>query len=63
MTWDNLQISNVELEAQLATIGAKPVKKQSVLQIKGTDNTPYRYLAEVMAEARKYNVQKIGFEK
>lgn len=63
MTWDNLPISNVELQAQLATIGAKTLERQSQVNIKAADNTQYNYLAEVMAEARRYNVQKIGFEK
>jgi len=63
MTWDNLPISNVELQAQLATIGAKTVDQQPQVHIKATDDTQYNYLAEVMAEARRYNVIKIGFEK
>lgn len=63
MTWDNLPISNVELQAQLATIGAKPLQQQAQVHIKAADNTQYNYLAKVMAEARRYNVQKIGFEK
>ncbi|MBS0381275.1 MAG: biopolymer transporter ExbD [Proteobacteria bacterium] len=63
MTWDNLPISNIELQAQLATIGAKGLDQQPQVTIKATDDTQYNYLAEVMAEARRYNVQKIGFEK
>ncbi|HJP97017.1 MAG TPA: biopolymer transporter ExbD [Rhodanobacteraceae bacterium] len=63
MTWDNLPISNVELEAQFATIGAKSLDLQPQVHIKATDDTQYNYLAQVMAEAKRYNVQKIGFEK
>lgn len=63
MTWDNLPISNVELQAQFATIGAKSIDLQPQVHIKATDETQYNYLAEVMAEAKRYNVQKIGFEK
>jgi biopolymer transport protein ExbD len=63
MTWDNLPIGNVELQAQLATIGAKTIDQQPEVHIKATDETQYNYLAEVMAEARRYNVIKIGFEK
>ncbi|MGH8191365.1 MAG: ExbD/TolR family protein [Rhodanobacteraceae bacterium] len=63
MTWDNLTISNVELEAQFATIGAKPVDQQPQVHIKASDQTQYNYLAIVMAEAKRYNVQKIGFAK
>ncbi|MGH8155108.1 MAG: ExbD/TolR family protein [Rhodanobacteraceae bacterium] len=63
MTWDNVPISNIDLQAQLATIGTKPLDQQSEVQIKATDSTEYNYLAKVMAEARRYNVQKIGFEK
>jgi biopolymer transport protein ExbD len=63
MTWDNVPISNIDLQAQLATVGAKPVDQQPEVHIKATDNTQYNYLAEVMAEARRYNVIKLGFEK
>ncbi|TAN04034.1 MAG: biopolymer transporter ExbD [Rhodanobacteraceae bacterium] len=63
MTWDNVPISNIDLQAQLATIGAKALDQQPQVHIKATDDTQYNYLAQVMAEARRYNVQKIGFEK
>ncbi|MES2404496.1 MAG: biopolymer transporter ExbD [Pseudomonadota bacterium] len=63
MTWDNVPISNVDLQAQLATIGAKPLDQQPQVHIKATDDTQYSYLAQAMAEARRYNVIKIGFEK
>ena len=63
MSWDNLPISTVELQAQLATIGTKSVEQQPQVHIKATDDTMYNYIAEVMAEARRFNVQKIGFEK
>lgn len=63
MAWDNVPISNIDLQAQLATIGTKPLDQQPQVHIKATDDTQYNYLAEVMAEARRYNVQKIGFEK
>jgi biopolymer transport protein ExbD len=63
MTWDGVPISNIDLQAQLATLGAKPLDQQPQVHIKATDDTQYNYLAEVMAEARRYNVQKIGFEK
>ena len=63
MTWDNVPISNIDLQAQLATIGAKTLDQQPQVHIKATDDTQYNYLAQVMAEARRYNVQKIGFEK
>ena len=63
MTWDNVPISNIDLQAQLATIGTKTLDDQPQVHIKATDDTQYNYLAEVMAEARRYNVQKIGFEK
>jgi len=46
-----------------ATIGAKSVDQQPQVHIKATDDTQYNYIAEVMAEARRYNVILIGFEK
>ncbi|HEU0277467.1 MAG TPA: biopolymer transporter ExbD [Rhodanobacteraceae bacterium] len=63
MSWDDLAISNVELQAQLATIGAKPLAQQPQVHIKATDNTEYDFIAKAMALARRYDVQKIGFEK
>ena len=63
MSWDDLPIDNVQLQAQLATIGTKSTDQQPQVHIKAADNTQYNYLAQVMAEARRYNVQKIGFEK
>ncbi|SRR5579875_1673703 len=63
MSWDDLPISNLELQAQLLQIGAKPLDQQPQLHIKAADATQYDYIARVMAEARRANVQKIGFEK
>lgn len=61
MTWDGLTISDVELQAQFATIGAKALDDQPQVNVKANDNTPYDFMAVVMAQARRYNVVKIGF--
>ncbi|HEX7324793.1 MAG TPA: biopolymer transporter ExbD [Rhodanobacteraceae bacterium] len=63
MTWDGVPISNIDLQAQFATIGAKTLDRQPQVTIKANANTEYNYLAKVMAEAKRYNVIKIGFEK
>jgi|SRR6185437_5994297 len=63
MYWNDQSISNLELQAQLAVIGAKPLDQQPELHIKATDITQYDYIAKVMAQAKRDNVQKIGFEK
>ena len=63
MYWNDQPISNLELQAQLAVIGAKPLDQQPELHIKATDITQYDYIAKVMAQAKRDNVQKIGFEK
>ncbi|MEO6967679.1 MAG: biopolymer transporter ExbD [Rhodanobacteraceae bacterium] len=63
MFWNDLPISDLELQANLAVIGAKNLDAQPELHIKATDVTQYDYIAKVMAEAKRDNVQKIGFEK
>uniref|UniRef100_A0A0U1PAT4 Biopolymer transporter ExbD n=2 Tax=Mizugakiibacter sediminis TaxID=1475481 RepID=A0A0U1PAT4_9GAMM len=61
--WNDSPISDLELAAQLAVVGAKPEDAQPELRIKATDTTRYEILATVMAEAKSKNVKKIGFEK
>lgn len=63
MFWNDLPVSDLELQAQLAVIGAKGEDAQPELHISATDATPYDYIARVLAEAKRDNVQKIGFEK
>ena len=63
MTWNGQSISDLEVQAQLAIIGAKPEDQQPELHIKAADQTLYDPIARVMAEAKSDNVQKIGFEK
>lgn len=62
MYWNDLPVSDLELQAQLAVIGAKPEDQQPEMHISATDVTPYDYIARVLAEAKRNNVQKIGFE-
>ena len=62
MYWNDLPVSDLELQAQLAAIGAKPEDQQPEMHISATDVTPYDYIARVLAEAKRNNVQKIGFE-
>ncbi|HEX6613198.1 MAG TPA: biopolymer transporter ExbD [Rhodanobacteraceae bacterium] len=63
MYWNDLPVSDLELQAQLAVIGAKADDQQPEVHISATDVTPYDYIARVLAEAKRNNVQKIGFEK
>ncbi|HET6905846.1 MAG TPA: biopolymer transporter ExbD [Rhodanobacteraceae bacterium] len=63
MYWNDLPVSDLELQAQLAVIGAKAQDQQPEVHISATDVTPYDYIARVLAEAKRNNVQKIGFEK
>ena len=62
MYWNDLPVSDLELQAQLAVIGAKAEDQQPEMHITATDVTPYDYIARVLAEAKRNNVQKIGFE-
>ena len=63
MYWNDLPVSDLELQAQLAVIGAKAEGQQPEVHISAADVTPYDYIARVLAEAKRNNVQKIGFEK
>jgi len=63
MYWNDQPITDLELQAQLAVIGAKAEDAQPEVHISATDVTQYDYIARVLAEAKRNNVQKIGFEK
>lgn len=55
-------VIDIALAAQLQPIGAKPLEEQPEVDIEAADKVPYRIIAKVLAEARKANVQKIGFK-
>jgi len=57
--WNNTVLPNrAALETQLAALAAAP--QQAELHIRPDKLTDYKYVAEVLAEAQRLGVQKIG---
>ncbi|MCQ4167036.1 ExbD/TolR family protein [Tahibacter harae] len=59
MYWNDSQISDLELKAQLAVSAQKTVQPE--LQIRAEKNTRYEIVAKVMADAKNQGMVKIGF--
>ena len=59
MFWNDSQISDLELKAQLAVSAQKTVQPE--LQIRAEKNTRYEIVAKVMADAKNQGMVKIGF--
>jgi biopolymer transport protein ExbD len=57
--WNDSQISDLELKAQLAVSAQKTVQPE--LQIRAEKNTRYEIVARVMADAKNQGMIKIGF--
>jgi biopolymer transport protein ExbD len=57
--WNDSQISDLELKAQLAVSAQKTVQPE--LQIRAEKNTRYEIVAKVMADAKNQGMVKIGF--
>ncbi len=49
------------LKAQLAVIGQQTLNNQPEIQIAADDSVAYQYVARVLADAKSYNLVKIGF--
>lgn len=57
--WNDSQISDLELKAQLAVSAQKTIQPE--LQIRAEKNTRYEIVAKVMADAKNQGMVKIGF--
>ena len=57
--WNDSQISDLELKAQLAVSAQKTIQPE--LQIRADKNTRYEFVAKVMADAKNQGMVKIGF--
>ncbi|MBD8898753.1 biopolymer transporter ExbD [Rhodanobacter sp. DHG33] len=61
LSWNNTPVDESGLKAQFAVIAQQPQDKQPEIQIKAADAVAYQYVATVLADAKQYNLVKIGF--
>ena len=57
--WNDTPVDELGLKAQFAVIAQQ--SNQPEIQIKAADATAYQYVATVLADAKQYNLVKIGF--
>jgi biopolymer transport protein ExbD len=57
--WNDTPVDELGLKAQFAVIAQQT--NQPEIQIKAADATAYQYVATVLADAKQYNLVKIGF--
>ena len=57
--WNEHQVDELGLKAQLAVIAQ--LSNQPEIQIAADDAAAYQYVARVLADAKSYNLTKIGF--
>ena len=61
LAWNGTPVDEAGLKAQFAVIAQQPTDKQPEIQIKAADAVAYQYVATVLADAKQYNLVKIGF--
>ncbi|MBB5359645.1 biopolymer transport protein ExbD [Rhodanobacter sp. ANJX3] len=57
--WNDSPVDELGLKAQLAVIAQQPDPAE--IQITADDAAAYQYVATVLADAKSYNLTKIGF--
>ncbi len=57
--WNDAPVDELGLKAQLAVIAQQ--SNQPEIQIAADDGAAYQYVATVLADAKSYNLVKIGF--
>jgi biopolymer transport protein ExbD len=57
--WNNTPVDELALKAQFAVIAQQT--NQPEIQIAADDSVAYQYVAQVLADAKSYNLTKIGF--
>jgi biopolymer transport protein ExbD len=57
--WNDTPVDELGLKAQLAVIAQQ--SNQPEIQIAADDSVAYQYVARVLADAKSYNLTKIGF--
>ncbi|MEO8810672.1 MAG: biopolymer transporter ExbD [Rhodanobacter sp.] len=59
--WNGSPVDELGLKAQLAVVGQQALANQPEIQIAADDNVAYEYVARVLADAKSFNLVKIGF--
>ena len=59
--WNDSPVDELGLKAQLAVIAQRAESDQPEIQIAADDGAAYQYVATVLADAKSYNLVKIGF--
>ncbi|MBD8881677.1 MULTISPECIES: ExbD/TolR family protein [Rhodanobacter] len=57
--WNDTPVDELGLKAQLAVVAQQT--NQPEIQIKAANTVAYQYVATVLADAKQYNLTKIGF--
>ena len=57
--WNDTQVDELGMKAQMAVIAQQT--DQPEIQIDGAGDVAYEYVAKVLADAKSYNLVKIGF--
>ena len=59
--WNGTPVDELGLKAQFAVIAQAKEANQPEIQIKAADAVAYQHVATVLADAKQYNLTKIGF--
>ena len=59
--WNDTPVDEQQLKTQIAVIATKSDADQPEVQIDAADQVPYQTVARVLADAKSYGLNKIGF--
>jgi biopolymer transport protein ExbD len=59
--WNDTPVDELQLKTQIAVIATKSEADQPEVQIDAADTVPYQVVAGVLADAKSYGLNKIGF--
>jgi biopolymer transport protein ExbD len=59
--WNDTPVDEAQLKTQIAVIATKSEQDQPEVQIDAADQVPYQVVARVLADAKSYGLNKIGF--
>jgi len=59
--WNDAPVDELGLKAQFNVISQRAESEQPEIQIAADDGAAYQYVATVLADAKSYNLVKIGF--
>jgi biopolymer transport protein ExbD len=59
--WNDTPVDEQQLKTQIAVIATKAEADQPEVQVDAADAVPYQVVARVLADAKSYGLNKIGF--